>query len=256
MRGLKGRRFVVAGAATGIGAATAKRLAEEGANVVAGDINVDGLNATFTEITKAGGTAKGMHFDLANEDSCKALVQTCIDAYGGIDGLANVAVDVRPEIASRDLDLLQMSDEVWIRSFNVNVLGYTRTIRAALPHFIAQRNGAIVNISSAAAHIGEDVRAAYATSKIALHTLTRHVARKWGPDNVRCNSIAPGPVISEAMKKHMPKDQLAKMVSATPLRRGGEPSEIGAAIAFLLSDDAAWVTGQVWSVNGGWTMRE
>jgi NAD(P)-dependent dehydrogenase (short-subunit alcohol dehydrogenase family) len=256
MKGLKGKRIVVAGAATGIGAATAKRLAEEGAKVVAGDINTAGVEATVAAITKAGGTAKAVHFDLANEDTCKALIQTCVDSYGGIDGLANVGADLSPALSSRDRDLLTTTDDVWDRYIDVNFMGYKRTMRAALPHMLKQKNGAIVSVSSAAAHIGEEVRMAYASSKIALHALTRHVARRWGPDNIRCNAVAPGPVMSEIFKANIAKEDLDKMNAAMPLRRSGDPAEVGSIIAFLLSDDGDWVTGQVWSVNGGWTLRE
>src|SRR5438093_1217829 len=120
MRGLKGKRVVVAGAATDIGAATAKRLAEEGAKVIAGDINKAGVEATVAQIVKAGGTAKAVQFDLADEDTCKALIQACVDTYGGIDGLANVGADLSPALAARDLDLLTTGDDVWDHCMNVN----------------------------------------------------------------------------------------------------------------------------------------
>jgi NAD(P)-dependent dehydrogenase (short-subunit alcohol dehydrogenase family) len=149
-----------------------------------------------------------------------------------------------------------MDEALWQHQYNTNTMGFARTIREALPHFIKQKNGAIVNISSTAAHIGEELRVGYANSKIAINTLTRHVARTWGPDNVRCNAIAPGPVISESWLEYVSKEDTEAMVGQMPLRRGGTPADVGNVIAFLLSDDGAWVTGQVWSVNGGWTLRE
>ena len=261
MRGLKGKRFVVAGAATGIGAATAKRLAEEGAHVVVGDINTAGMEKTVAEITGAGGVAKGFVFDFVDEPSCRALIEDCVQNYGGIDGLANVGADTRHSLLNRDLDLLQMQDDVWQRTLDVNLHGHIRTIRAALPNFAKQRDGAIVCVSSGAAHIGDPTLPAYATSKIALHTVIRHVARKWGPDNVRCNAISPGAVTTETSRSISGADPVhaamrKKLEDSLPLKRAGTTAEVAASIAFLLSEDAAWVTGQVWSVNGGQVMRE
>jgi NAD(P)-dependent dehydrogenase (short-subunit alcohol dehydrogenase family) len=247
---------VVAGAASGIGAATAQRLGEEGAKVIAGDIVLEGVRAVATSIAAAGGTAKAVAFDLANEDACNALIKACVDSYGGIDGLVNVAAELpKPDLA-HDGDLLQVSEENWTRYLDVNVVGYKRTIRAALPHMIAQRNGAITNVSSSAAFLGEDVRSAYAASKVAGHAIVRHVARRWGRDNVRCNAVAPGPVLSEQFVKFMPKDELEQILQSVAMGRSGKPSEIASLIAFLQSDDAAWVTGQVWGVNGGQLMRD
>jgi NAD(P)-dependent dehydrogenase (short-subunit alcohol dehydrogenase family) len=256
MRGLKDRRFVVASGGTGIGAATAKRLAEEGGKVIVGDVNKAGIEQVVSEITKAGGTAKAVYYDLADEPSCKALIQACVDSYGGIDGLANVGADLRPGIEGRDKPLLEMDESVWKHQFDVNTVGHTRTIRAALPHMIKQKSGSIVCVSSAAAHIGQDVSPGYATTKIGLHAVIRHVAQAWGPDNIRCNGITPGPVITEAVTHIVDTPDYQRMLQMVPLRRGGTPADVAATIALLLSDDGAWVTGQVWAVGGGWTMRE
>jgi NAD(P)-dependent dehydrogenase (short-subunit alcohol dehydrogenase family) len=254
VRGLKDKRIIVAGGATGIGAATAQRLAEEGAKVLVGDIYKKGLDATIARITEAGGTARGVHFDLRDTASAEALVQACLDSYGGVDGLANIAANLRD--TAQNVNVLDMTDEGWFSQIDCNFVGYTRTIKAVLPHMVAQKNGTIVNTSSTVAFMGDPERGPYSAAKAAINALTRHVARRWGPDNIRCNSIAPGLVLSELIKEKLPEEVKRQTAAATPLRRGGEPAELAAAFAFLLSDDAAWITGQVWSVNGGMPMRE
>jgi NAD(P)-dependent dehydrogenase (short-subunit alcohol dehydrogenase family) len=259
MRGLEGKRIVVAGGATGIGAGTAQRLAEEGVKVVVGDINKTNLEKTVAAICAAGGAASGCVFDFSHEASCKSLIQHCVDTYGGIDGLANVGAATSPDIIGRDLDLLQMDDDIWMTAIQVNLLGHIRTIRAALPHFVAQKDGAIVCVSSGAAHIGEPTRPAYATTKQALHAVVRHVASRWGADNVRCNAVSPGAVDSEMANVFVDEahqEHRRRLVAMLPLGRRGTVGELGASIAFLLSADGAWVTGQVFSINGGQVMRE
>jgi len=258
MRGLKGKRFVVAGGAAGIGKAIAIRLCEEGAKVVVGDIDTATLDATIAEMTKDGGTAAGVRFDFTDPASTDALIAACVDTYGGIDGLANVGWDFSKHYLSGDVDILEVDEDVWKRAFDCGVMGYNRTMRAALPHFVKQRSGSIVNVSSGAAHIGEPTRGAYASSKLALHAVTRHVARRWGAENIRCNVLAPGKVPTGKAKesKKEGQDDMKRLLAIIPLGRAGTPAELGASAAFLLSDDASWVTGQVWSVNGGQTMRD
>jgi NAD(P)-dependent dehydrogenase (short-subunit alcohol dehydrogenase family) len=253
MRGLKGKRIIVAGAATGIGAATAKRLAEEGAHLVVGDINMKGLEATVGEIKSANGVVEGVHFDLADPKSAIALTDACLKAYGGVDGLANIGADLS---LGGDLDLLSASEQTWDRQFDCNLLGYTRTLRAVLPHFVAQKSGAIVNTSSMASYFGEEVRFGYAAAKAGVNALTRHVAHRWGRDNIRCNCIAPGFVASDKASSNLPAAVKEQVVAAIPLGRPAHPSDLAPLYAFLLSDDSAWITGQVWTINGGQMFRE
>jgi NAD(P)-dependent dehydrogenase (short-subunit alcohol dehydrogenase family) len=258
MRGLKGKRIIVVGGASGIAAATVQRLYEEGAKVLAGDINLDGLNASLAKIKSAvnsGGELRGVRFDLGDPADAHNLVKACVDAYGGVDGLANIGAYLQHPSVVGKRNLLDGPDSDWECQFDYNLLGYVRTIRAALPHMIAQKGGSIVNTSSASAHSGDADRPAYGAVKAGLNSITRHVAKCWGADNVRCNSIAPGTVFSEGVRASM-NDEWRKRLLALPLGRGGEPSELAAVFAFLLSDDAAWITGQVWGINGGGWMRE
>ncbi|MER6005762.1 SDR family oxidoreductase [Nonomuraea angiospora] len=256
MRGLKDKAIIVAGGATGIGAATAIRLAEEGADVVVGDINLSGAQATTAKITEAGGSAIAVHFDLADEDSVNAMAARTIEEFGAVHGLFNVGADLSPGTLGRDRSLLDTDLAVWERTLDVNVLGYVRTARAVLPHLLANGGGGIVNCSSGAAVSASDrKRPAYGASKSAVNALTRHIAGRFGPDGVRCNGVMPGLVMGETQAAQNDV-QLQKMfLEHVPTTRLGRPSDLAAVVAFLLSDDAEWINGQVWAIDGGANMR-
>lgn len=256
MRGLAGKRIVVASGATGIGAATAERLAAEGARILVGDINDSALAETVKRIRAAGGTAHAAHYDLADAASVAALIESCIARYDGIDGLANIGADVGTSTLKNDFDVGSMQAAVWERTFRVNLIGHALLMKAALPHFIAHGGGAIVSVTSAAAYQGDGTIPAYAASKAGLHALIRHVARRWGKQNVRCNGVAPGLVLTGPARAAFTPEELEKNLELLPLPRHGEPQDLAAAITFLLSEDAAWITGQVISVNGGFAFRD
>lgn len=256
MRGLQGKKIVIAGGATGIGAATATRLVDEGAAVAIGDINLPGAEATARKLTEAGGTAVALEFDFADEASVQALIDRSINELGGIDGLFNVGADLSADTMSRDLDILEMDPAVWRRTNDVNLIGYALSCRAAIPHLLERGGGVIVNTSSGAAHGGEAQRPAYAASKAGISALTRHVSSRWGKEGIRCNAIAPGIVLTDALLRHDITELRAAAEFALRGPRLGEPDDLAAVATFLLSDDSAYVSGQIWSVNGGWTQRE
>jgi NAD(P)-dependent dehydrogenase (short-subunit alcohol dehydrogenase family) len=256
MRGLKGKRIVVASGATGIGAATAERLAAEGSQLIVGDINEAGLAETVERIKQAGGRAHAAHYDLADAGSIAALIEASITRYGGIDGLANIGADVGTTTLQNDFDVGAMDVAIWERTLRVNLIGHALLMKAALPHFIAQGGGAIVSVSSASAYMGDASLPAYAASKAGLHALIRHVARRWGKDNVRCNGVAPGLVLTGPARGAFTPAELARNLEQLPLPRHGEPADLAATIAFLLSDDAEWITGQVIATNGGIAFRD
>ncbi|GAA3613287.1 glucose 1-dehydrogenase [Nonomuraea rosea] len=256
MRGLRHKRIVVCGGATGIGAATAERLAEEGCRVLVGDINAAGAEETAGRITANGGTAVAAAFDLADEASVRALFERAVAAFGGVDGLFNVGADLSLDTIGRDADLSGMDVAVWRRTLEVNLIGYAHTCRAAIPLLLENGGGAIVNTSSGAAFVGEPLRPAYAASKAGVNALTRHVASRWGKEGVRCNGVSPGMVLSETGLAQMSEKFRAAGLAGTRSTRLGKPSDLAAAAAFLLSDDAAWINGQTWSIDGGGSLHD
>ncbi|CUU60972.1 NAD(P)-dependent dehydrogenase, short-chain alcohol dehydrogenase family [Parafrankia irregularis] len=256
MRGLAGKTFIVAGGATGIGAGAAKRLGEEGANVVVGDINIAGAGSTVDKIVNDGGRAVATHFDLADELSAEALVNTAITQFGAVHGLFNVGADLSPQNLGRDRSLLDTDLDVWHRTLDVNVVGFVRTSRAVLPHLLENGGGSIVNTSSGAAvSAGDRLRPAYAASKSAVNALTRHIAGNWGPKGVRCNGVMPGLVMGELQERQQDFALQERFLREVPTTRLGRPSDLAAVVAFLLSDDAEWINGQVWAIDGGANMR-
>jgi NAD(P)-dependent dehydrogenase (short-subunit alcohol dehydrogenase family) len=256
MARLSGKRIIIAGGATGIGAATAERLAAEGAQLIIGDINEAALKATVQKLETAGCAAQAVVFDLTDQSSITALIDACATRYGGIDGLINVGADVEGGRRELDEDILDLDVAKWEKTFRVNLIGYALTARAVIPHMVRGGGGAIVHISSLAAFDGQPRIPAYQTSKVALHALSRHIARRWGKDGIRSNCVAPGYVLTDATLAVINNEELDKLSAALPLPRLGKASDIAAGIAYLISDDSSWVTGQVLSVNGGQVFRD
>ena len=256
MRGLDGKTFIVAGGATGIGAGTAERLASEGAFVTVGDINITGAKATVERITTAGGRAVAVEFDLAHEQSIQYLVDCTIDAFGPIHGLHNVGADLSESNLGRDTTVLDTDLDVWHRTLDVNLLGYVRTTRAVLPHLLKQGAGSIVNTSSGGSLGTDPMHVAYNATKAAVNQLTRHVANNWGAKGIRCNAVMPGLVMGETQERQNDQQLQQMFLMAAKTTRLGRPADLAAVIAFLLSDDAEWINGQVWYIGGASHMRQ
>ena len=253
-RGLTDKVAVIAGGATGIGAATATRLAAEGALVVVGDVSADGATATAESIRGSGGTAATVTFDLADPDSVRALIDSAVAEFGGVDLLFNVGSDM--SMLGGDTDVVDMDFGVWDRTMTVTLRGYVASMKYAIPVMLSRGGGAIVNMSSAAAFIGEPQRPAYATAKAGIGALTRHVASRWGRDGIRCNAVAPGFTGTDVMRSIPQWPELeAAALGKTPSTRVGYPSDIAAMVAFLMSDEGAWVNGQVINIDGGAVLR-
>jgi NAD(P)-dependent dehydrogenase (short-subunit alcohol dehydrogenase family) len=254
LTGLTGKVAVVAGGATGIGAATAARLADEGCLVVVGDVAVDAARRAADDIVATGGTATAVEFDLAEPDSVAALLDTAATTYGGIDAVFAVGADMAAIRA--DTDVVNIDLDVWDRVMAVNLRGYVATMKHAIPRMLARGGGAIVNMSSAAAFQGEPTRPAYATAKAGIGALTRHVASRWGKEGIRCNAVAPGFTATEAIQSAPQWPQL--QTAALKRIRGprvGAPDDVAALVAFLLSEEGEWISGQVINIDGGTVLR-
>jgi 7-alpha-hydroxysteroid dehydrogenase len=252
MRGLAGKVAVVAGGGRGIGAATARRLADEQACVVIGDIVEDWAQETAAAIREAGGKAVGVHLDGTSEASQAAIVAAALGEFGGLDIFhSNLAGGTEGDVDALDCPL-----EVLDKSFALNTRSHFIATQAALPAMLERGGGAMIYTSSGAASGGAAWQVAYPMTKNAIHALARHVAAKWGRKGIRANVICPGLVLTEAVRQHLSDEYVERALKALPHTRLGEPDDIAAAVTFLASDDGGWVNGQVWHVNGGAQMRD
>lgn len=245
---LYGKIAIITGAASGIGRATALRVAAEGARTVAADLNDAGAKQVAGEIAAAGGEAIAVHVDLGDSDSVRAMVEAAVTAYGGLDILHNNAAATRLA-ATQDGPVSAADPDVWDETMRINLRGTMVAIQAAVPHMIARGGGSVINTASGSGLTGDLRNPAYGASKAALINLSRYVATEFGKQGVRCNAISPGfIVISEKPGR--------EAVAATMLRhaltpRLGRPEDVAAMVVFLASDESAFITGQNICVDGG-----
>ncbi|WP_395397665.1 SDR family NAD(P)-dependent oxidoreductase [Novosphingobium sp. BL-8A] len=248
---LAGKRLVVIGAGTGIGAATAERLCAEGARVAVLDINMPAAEAVASRLADEGHDAFAVAVDIADEASVDAAISQAAARLGGLDGAHVNAADLRTIFA--DSDALALDLAVFDRTLAVNLRGHLLCTRAVLPHLLAAGGGAIVYTSSDAGDIGEPERPSYAASKSGLNALMRHVASRWGKQGVTANCVAPGFVMTPEMTAggQVPSDWIALCLEQTRSTRLGKAEDIAGVAAMLLSEDGRWINGQVVHVNGG-----
>jgi 3-oxoacyl-[acyl-carrier protein] reductase len=241
----QGKTALVTGGAKGIGAATAKRLAEEGATVVIADFD----EATAQETARAiGGHA--VRCDVTKREEVESAVESAVKEGGSLDILVACAGIIRDNL------LFKMTDDDWDSVIDTHLKGSFYAVRAAQKHMVEQKSGKIVLISSTSA-LGNRGQTNYSTAKAGLQGMTKTLAIELGPYNVNVNCVAPG-FIATAMTEQtaermgVPFDKFKEAVSEqTPLRRVGEPEDVAGAIAYLCSDDASYVSGQVIYVRGG-----
>jgi NAD(P)-dependent dehydrogenase (short-subunit alcohol dehydrogenase family) len=222
-----------------------------GASALIADRDAAGALRVADEIEAAGGRAVAQTTEVSSEESIREMVARAIERFGGIDILHNNAAASDPALMGRDLELADMEVEVWDMTFAVNLRGPMLGCKHAIPHMLERGGGAIVNTSSASGLTGDLSRAAYGASKAGLDSLTRYVATQYGKRGIRCNSIAPGVIETPALAANLPAEQLAVFERSHLTPRLGRPEDIAAAVVFLVSDDAAFITGQTISVDGG-----
>ena len=254
MRGLRGKVAIVAGAAPGnIGAATAVRLAEDGAIVVAADRSESATKSLADEIRASGGQAVGRSFDVTDERSYRELIDFTLSEYGALDGLFNAAADLSAATVARDTDAMSVPLAVWRRRIEMTLTGYSYGIRHALPIMLERGRGSIVNCMSSIVWMGEDGRVLHQSAESALYGLTRQTATVGGKGVVRCNSLAAGVILTGAAGRALNDEHLAQILASIRSPRLGVPEDIASVVAFLLSDDAPYINGQTIVVHGGAT---
>ncbi|HEY0485290.1 MAG TPA: 3-oxoacyl-ACP reductase FabG [Mycobacteriales bacterium] len=245
-----GKVALVTGAAQGIGAATARRLAEEGASVAVVDLTAERAQPVVDEITAKGGVAAAFGANVADQAAVESTVDAVVERFGRLDVLVNNAG------VTKDNLLFKMSRDDWDAVLAVNLTGVFLCCQAAQKHMVAQQYGKIVNLSSRSA-LGNRGQVNYAATKAGVQGLTATLALELGPFGINVNAVAPGYVATSMTAAtatrvgSSPEEHQELAAKNTPLRRVGQPEEIASVIAFLASDDASYVSGQTLYVNGG-----
>ena len=243
---LKNKTAIITGSASGIGKATAKILAREQATVICTDINEESAQKISHEINKSGGKSHAFSVDVTSRNAINHMVTEVVTKYGGVDFLFNSAGSILER-----LPFLEISDDLWDKTFDLNVKGTFYTMQSVIPEMLKKQSGVIVNMASMAhLNVSPKIAINYGASKGAVVTMTKGVAREFADQGIRCISISPGP-IDTPFQKTASEEIRTELESWVPMGRYGKPEEIGELVLFIFSGKCNFMTADTILVNGG-----
>ncbi len=244
---LQGKVAIVTGGGGGIGTAVVRRFVAEGASVTVADVVEHAAKAAAEP---HGDAALAFRFDAADPASVEAMVEATVARFGRLDILHNNAAMTDPVKAQQDTDAVTIPIAIWDEIIDINLRGYLLGCKFAIPHMVKSGGGSIINTASNSGSAGDLARIAYGASKGAIITMTKYIATQHGRQNIRCNSVAPGVVLTEALSNTVPGlADIIKRHILTP--EFGVPDDIAALVAFLASDESRYITGENISISGG-----
>lgn len=249
MKRLEGKVGIITGAVRGIGRATAERFSAEGASLVLADIDGDGIEKTAAEISAAGGNVVGQRCDVSDAASCEAVVKRALDEFGKLNVLMNNAAYFIGKNTVEEVDIAE-----WRRAIDVNLTGPMLMSKYAIPAMRASGGGSIIHVASQLGSVGKPMRSDYCAVKGGLIQMARSMAADHVGDNIRVNSLSPGPIGTERIFERSGSEEAAQQESGalTLMGRVGLPTEIANAALFLASDESSFMTGDDLLVDGGY----